>query len=93
MSKIKFVFAILLACACAAISLAQTSKGTIVGTVLDPNGAAVSGATIKLTNTETGVSRDVSTTSEGTYRFEAVDPATTRSMLHRPVSRLPQFKM
>ncbi len=74
MSKVKFVFAILLACACAAISLAQTSKGTIVGTVLDPNGAAVSGATIKLTNTETGVSRDASTTSEGTYRFEAVDP-------------------
>ena len=89
MSKIKFVFAILLACACAAISLAQTSKGTIVGTVLDPNGAAVSGATIKLTNTETGVSRD----GRAPIASKPSIRATTKSRLHRPVSRLPQFKM
>ncbi|HEV7860435.1 MAG TPA: carboxypeptidase regulatory-like domain-containing protein [Pyrinomonadaceae bacterium] len=55
-------------------TLAQTSKGTIVGTVLDPNGAAVPGATIKLTNIATGVSREATTVSEGTFRFEAVDP-------------------
>ncbi len=54
--------------------MAQTSKGTIVGTVLDANGAAVSGATVNLTNIETGVSRDVITSAEGTYRLEAVDP-------------------
>jgi hypothetical protein len=74
MSKIKFMFSIVLLFAFAGLSLGQTSKGTIVGTVLDPNGAAVSGATVKITNTETGVSRDLTTTSEGTYRLEAVDP-------------------
>jgi Carboxypeptidase regulatory-like domain len=74
MSKMKFVFSMVLMFAFAGISLAQTSKGTVVGTVLDPNGAVVAGATVKLTNTETGVSREVTTTAEGTYRFEAVDP-------------------
>lgn len=74
MSKMKFLFSIVLMFAFAGIGLAQTSKGTIVGTVLDPNGAAVSGATIKLTNNETGVTREATTTSEGTYRIEAVDP-------------------
>jgi len=54
--------------------LAQTSKGTIVGTILDQNGAAVAGATVKLSNVETGVSRETTTSAEGTYRFEAVDP-------------------
>ena len=62
MSKMKFMFSIVLMFAFAGIGLAQTSKGTVVGTVLDPNGAAVTGATVKLTNTETGVSRDVTTT-------------------------------
>ncbi|HEV7745657.1 MAG TPA: carboxypeptidase regulatory-like domain-containing protein [Pyrinomonadaceae bacterium] len=74
MSKMKFVFSMVLLFACAALTVAQTSKGTIVGTVLDPNGAAVAAATVKLTNTETGVSRDVTTTADGTYRLDAVDP-------------------
>jgi len=54
-------------------AFAQTSKGTIVGTILDQNGAAVTGATVKLSNVETGVSRETTTSGEGTYRFEAVD--------------------
>ena len=74
MSKTRFILSIVLLLAWAVGTSAQTSKGTLVGTELDPNGAAVSGATIKLTNVETGVSREVTTTSEGTYRLEAVDP-------------------
>jgi hypothetical protein len=53
---------------------AQTSKGFIVGTVNDPNGAAVAGATVKITNRDTGVTRDTVSQADGTYRLDAVDP-------------------
>ena len=54
----------------------QTSKGFVVGTVTDPNGASVAGATIKVTNTATGVSRETKSQEDGTYRFDAIDPGT-----------------
>ncbi|HEY0101455.1 MAG TPA: TonB-dependent receptor [Pyrinomonadaceae bacterium] len=55
---------------------AQTSRGTVSGTVTDPAGAVVSGANITLTNTSTGLSRTTNTNEEGLYRFEAVDLGT-----------------
>src|SRR5215207_9981494 len=55
-------------------ALAQTSKGFVVGTVSDPNGAAVAGATVKITNRDTGVTRDTVSQADGTYRLDAVDP-------------------
>lgn len=56
------------------IALAQSSKGILVGTVTDPAGAVISGATVKITNTATGTSRETKTTDEGNYRLDAVDP-------------------
>src|SRR5829696_149977 len=58
------------------ITMGQTSKGFIVGTVTDPNGAAVPAATVKITNTATGVSRETTSQEDGNYRFDAVDPGT-----------------
>src|SRR3712207_4766986 len=57
----------------AATSLAQTSRGTVSGTVVDPNGAVIAGASVTLTNDETSVSRTTVTNDEGVYRFDAVD--------------------
>jgi hypothetical protein len=54
--------------------LAQSSKGIIVGTTKDPSGAVVGGASIKITNKATNVSRETTTTAEGGYRLDAVDP-------------------
>jgi hypothetical protein len=54
--------------------LAQSSKGIIVGTINDPNGAVVAGATVKITNRATNVSRETLTMSEGNFRVDAVDP-------------------
>lgn len=52
---------------------AQTSRGTVSGTIKDPNGAVIPGATVILTNTSTAVERSAETNSEGFYRFDAVD--------------------
>ena len=56
--------------------LAQTSKGFLVGDVIDPNGAVIVGANVKITNTSTGVSRETVSASDGSFRIDAVDPGT-----------------
>jgi len=53
--------------------LGQTSRGTITGTVTDSTGALVSKATVKITETNTNVSRQTTTNEVGIYRFDAVD--------------------
>jgi outer membrane receptor protein involved in Fe transport len=52
----------------------QTSRGSVIGTVTDPNGAVVTGAEVTLTNIQTTVTRTTSTNDEGVFRFDAVDP-------------------
>jgi Carboxypeptidase regulatory-like domain len=56
----------------------QTSKGFFVGSVFDPNGAVVAGATVKITNSGTGVTRETISTDDGTFRMDAIDPGTYR---------------
>lgn len=54
---------------------AQTSgNGNIVGTITDPSGAAVPNATVVVTNTDTGVSRTVTTNSDGLYTANFLQP-------------------
>jgi hypothetical protein len=54
----------------------QTSRGTVTGTVTDPNGAVIAGAQVTLISAQTKLSRVTTSNSEGIYRFEAVDPGT-----------------
>ena len=54
----------------------QTSKGFVVGEVVDPNGAVIAGANVKITNANTGVSRETVTAPDGSFRIDAVDPGT-----------------
>jgi len=51
-------------------SKAQQITGSIVGTVNDPQGAVISGATVKATNTGTGFSRVVITNGYGQFRID-----------------------
>jgi Carboxypeptidase regulatory-like domain len=61
--------------ACVATSLAQSSgTGALTGTVSDPSGAVVAGATVTLTNNNTGQVRMITTASDGTYRFALIPP-------------------
>jgi hypothetical protein len=49
---------------------AQTFRGAINGTVSDPSGAMVAGATVKATNNATAVTLTASTTSDGQFSFQ-----------------------
>lgn len=73
------VFPLLVVCLslCSHDLLAQSfTTGDITGTVLDPSGAAVPGATVKLTNTATGSTQTTTSNSTGAYRFPLLNPGT-----------------
>src|SRR5205823_8543193 len=46
---------------------AQTFRGTILGTVTDPQGAVVAGATVNVRNVNTGLERSTTTSVDGSY--------------------------
>lgn len=50
------------------------TTSAIIGQVTDPSGAAVPGATVTITNRETGSSRSVSTDAEGRFSFPQLKP-------------------
>jgi Carboxypeptidase regulatory-like domain len=49
--------------------LAQIETGGVTGTVMDSSGAALAGAQVTLTNTQTGVVQTTQSTSAGSYSF------------------------
>src|SRR5712675_2718273 len=51
----------------AATLMAQTFRGTILGTVTDASGALVSGAAVKVRNVGTGQERSTTTSADGSY--------------------------
>lgn len=69
-----------LALLCLAIAMAaaaQTSTGTIAGTVLDSSGAVIPGATVRLVGTVTGeVARELTSGADGTFVAPLLRPST-----------------
>src|SRR5919205_777666 len=59
-------------------ALGQTGTSSVRGTVVDPVGKVVSGATVTITNTETNTSRNQTTSESGIYVFELVPPGPYR---------------
>ncbi|HEY8228695.1 MAG TPA: TonB-dependent receptor [Pyrinomonadaceae bacterium] len=57
---------------------AQTYRGTIRGTVYDPNRAAIPGAEIKMINTETNEERSVNSGDDGQYALSSLEPGSYR---------------
>jgi len=49
--------------------VAQTDRATLEGTVTDPSGGTISGATVTATAVDTGISQERKTNSNGYYRF------------------------
>jgi hypothetical protein len=54
----------------------QEFRGTITGTVTDPNGSVVPGATITIKNVDTNVTSTVTSNSEGSYTVPFLVPGT-----------------
>src|SRR6267378_3934398 len=61
------VFAVLVV-----MGYAQTFRGAINGTVSDPSGAMVAGASVRTTNVATGVTLTTTTTSDGQFAFQDI---------------------
>ncbi|HET8677732.1 MAG TPA: carboxypeptidase regulatory-like domain-containing protein, partial [Blastocatellia bacterium] len=57
-----------------AMAQSQASAGEIAGVVTDSAGAAVADATVKATNTQTGLERTATTNDEGLYRIVLLPP-------------------
>jgi len=59
-------------------ALAQKTSGTITGTLTDPSGAVVPGATVSIVNDRTGASRETTTNEQGSFSFPELDAGTYR---------------
>lgn len=55
---------------------AQEFRATITGTITDPNGAVVPGATVMVKNVETNVTATVKTNDDGAYSISTLMPGT-----------------
>lgn len=68
------VFTIALLVLSATFAGAQEFRGSIAGTVNDPNGAVVPNATVTVTNIETNVTSTATTNDSGSYNFPLLLP-------------------
>ncbi len=69
------VLVLLLAGICALPAMSQDAGfGSITGTVTDPNHAVIPGATVTVLQEDTGVKRDLETTSSGSYSATFLKP-------------------
>src|SRR5919202_2016021 len=63
---------------------AQTSTGSIVGTVTDASGAAIPGAAVTLLNTGTAARRTAASDAAGNYQFVNLLPGTYKLEVESP---------
>ncbi len=68
----RILFALMCAFLCASNASAQYTTGRIEGTVQDPTGGAIPGATVTLRNIGTNQTRTQTTDTNGLYAFPAV---------------------
>ena len=64
----------LLVLGCAAIASAQVNTATLSGTVTDPQGLAVKGAKVMVTNASTGAVRTAVSDDSGRYNLVGLPP-------------------
>jgi hypothetical protein len=65
--RLVFTSAFLLLSGIGVLAQSQATTGTIQGTIVDPNGAVVSGASVNIKNVQTGSERTVVTNSDGFF--------------------------
>ena len=63
---------------------AQTATTSLNGTVTDPKGSVISGATLTLSNPQTGFNRETTANEQGVYQFLQVPPASYELTISAP---------
>src|SRR5437879_13918440 len=72
------LFACLLFAWAPALPGQTAATGALTGTVTDPQGAVIGGATVTATNNDTNQARRTTTSENGTYRFNLLPPGSYR---------------
>ena len=67
-------FASIIILGCVGLAKAQVTTGRISGTVIDPNGAVVQGASVTAKSLDTNLSREATTDSDGNFAFQLLPP-------------------
>lgn len=76
MKKLQFLIVLCCILTLAAAVMAQVQNGQFTGTITDPSGAAIPGATITVSNPSTNFSTSATTGSTGSYAVRDLPPAT-----------------
>jgi len=71
-TRVRHIVVFVLAIFLASCVLAQSNSGTITGTVTDPSGAVVAGASVSINNPVSEYSRTVTTGKTGHYQFTSL---------------------
>lgn len=70
---------------------AQTVTGKLAGTVTDPSGAVIAGATVSLTNVLTSQARSQTSDKSGNFTFTEILPGTYIVTISAPGFKRPPF--
>src|SRR3954447_23927814 len=76
MRLLKISLTLLVVFTLAIAAYTQTATSSLRGTVMDPKGAVVPGATVKIANSAQGFSRETTADDRGEYQFQQVPPST-----------------
>lgn len=69
-------FAALATVLCVGVAIGQSGTSGVTGSVVDQTGAVVPGATVRLLNPATGLTRTTTTNDNGRFNFVSIQPAT-----------------
>src|SRR4030095_7763955 len=75
------ILSVVIVMLCSIAVWGQTNKGGISGTVTDPHGAVVPGATVTITNAGTGQKVTLTTSDAGTFAAQSLEPVTYSVMV------------
>ena len=74
----RHISAFALAFACLTLALFGQAFSSLSGTITDPSGGIIPGATVTIVNNETGVQRETVSYSQGRYSFAQIPPGNYR---------------